>query len=174
MIPSFSKDNFINATLQPQSNHQSMRKEYYKFMTTTQRQESLPSSMDIETSALTVPRELEYYDRPLLPTSELRFNKFKYISEKDALLYADFKPLVSKDYPIFGFVNATLRSATTCHSVITQDDYEVKYDILSLLDAVGGYPPMPDENVNNIFWKYLAHVIHVQNVCYESMCLTSS
>jgi hypothetical protein len=57
----------------------------------------------------TLERNLGYNSRPLLPTKELRFNKFKYVSDEYAKYYADFKPLISKDYPIYGYVNKTLR-----------------------------------------------------------------
>jgi len=146
---------------------QSIRKEYYRFIPTNtklQQYTDISSQNEETTSPYTSKRELGDYAKPLLPTSELRFNKFKYITDEYARYYADFKPLTSKDYPIYGYVNKTLRIATNVHSVITTDDYEVKYDIGWLLEAVGGYPPMPDENEDNVFWKYLAVVIHAQHV----------
>lgn len=145
--------------------HQTIRKEYYRF---------IPSTTSSLSSSSSEERNLGYSSGSLLPTRELRFNKFKYVTDEYALYYADFKPLISKDYPLYGYVNKTLRLATNVHSVITPDDYEVKYDIPSLLDAVGGYPPMPDENEDNVFWKYLGLVIHVQRVRIYIYCILST
>jgi hypothetical protein len=94
-------------------------------------------------------------------TEDLRFNKFFF--PRYALPPKGFKPLTSKDYPISGFVNETLRTSNAI-SVITPDDYEIVYDLPRLIDAIGGLPPQPEANVNAEFWDLLRHVIDVQEI----------
>lgn len=94
-------------------------------------------------------------------TGDLSFNKLGFPSfavDPNGLL-----PLKRIDYPITGFVNRTLR-VSDAYSVITPDDFEVVYNIVHLIDSVGGLPPMPEPDVDAPFWKLLRHVMRVREI----------
>jgi hypothetical protein len=104
-----------------------------------------------------------------LTTDSMRFNKFYF--PKYQLKPKGFKPLTKNDYPIRGYVNATLR-ASDAISIVTLDDYEVHYDIPSIIESIGGMPDHPSSDEKAPFWDKLRHVMKVQKIRRENPTVT--
>jgi len=90
-------------------------------------------------------------------TADFRFNKFSVPADVNL-----DKPLGPADYPIMGELYETLK-LTDAISVINQEDYEVKMDIATLINAVGGLPSQPEADSTAPFWEKLREVMDVQD-----------
>ena len=85
-----------------------------------------------------------------LRTEQFRFNKFSF--PDFSFPPRGFKPLKEDDYPISGRVNETLRESNA-YSVITADDYEVIFNMRSIIEAIGGLPIHPEPSASSDFWN---------------------
>ena len=84
--------------------------------------------------------------RKLMETYDVRFNKFTGDPR-------GFKPLKGNQYPVKGYVYDVLTETTDAMDVYMIDEEKVrKYDVMSLIDKLGGLPSHPEENEGAHFW----------------------
>jgi hypothetical protein len=88
--------------------------------------------------------------RELMRTSDIMFNKFS--GEPRG-----FKPLIAKHYPVGGEVYDVLHEMTTADNVVLRNDRKVKdFNIMKIIDKLGGLPSYPEENEDAEFWDVSA------------------
>jgi hypothetical protein len=81
-----------------------------------------------------------------MKTSDIMFNKFSGDPQ-------GFKPLIGKHYPVSGEVYDTLHEMTNAEHVMMMNDEKVKdYDIMKIIEKLGGLPSYPEENEDAEFW----------------------
>jgi hypothetical protein len=91
----------------------------------------------------------------------IRFSKI--VFPDDASLYDLVLPLSPIDYPIRGVLADTLKRQSIAHSVITQDDFEVRNVSLShYIQAIGGMPSFPSSNSSAEFWNEFTEVMDIR------------
>jgi membrane-associated phospholipid phosphatase len=93
---------------------------------------------------------------------DVRFNKF---ANLDGTV-ADFMPLTHEDYPMTGFIANYLKNQTNAASVVCVGDYAVKPEHIanaeSYIEAIGGYPSMPNINPQSTFWEEMTEITMMQ------------
>ena len=111
----------------------------------------------------------------------LRFNKFSFIDDIDdayheyrlilphsnfneSHFYEDLLPLTKNDYPISNNTEIVkmLKDETTATSVVTEDDAELKWDVSTLIELVGGDPTHPSSDRNSEYWNQLLKVMKMR------------
>lgn len=81
-----------------------------------------------------------------MTTANIRFNKF--IGDPRG-----FKPLVATNYPVRGSVYNILTEMTDAmHVYVLNDDEVVDYDVMGIIEKLGGLPIHPEEDEHSEFW----------------------
>lgn len=116
-------------------------------------------------------------DEDVFGPDMLRFNKFsfdqnvvggvtvKFPDPPKDYSDSDLLPLTSESFPISKNPSTSemLRESNAV-SVITEDDFEIKYSIRSLIESVGGPPTHPTAEGRNPFWNELREVLMIQEL----------
>eukprot|EP00549_Striatella_unipunctata_P022566 CAMPEP_0118700996 /NCGR_PEP_ID=MMETSP0800-20121206/16954_1 /TAXON_ID=210618 ORGANISM="Striatella unipunctata, Strain CCMP2910" /NCGR_SAMPLE_ID=MMETSP0800 /ASSEMBLY_ACC=CAM_ASM_000638 /LENGTH=568 /DNA_ID=CAMNT_0006601765 /DNA_START=65 /DNA_END=1771 /DNA_ORIENTATION=- len=89
----------------------------------------------------------------------IRFSKV--VFEKDVKVPDGFLPLQKQNFPPRGQTDLLLRQSLV-HSVITQEDFEVKRSIAKIIQKVGGLPTHANGDPNSPFWDEFREVIQAQ------------
>lgn len=93
-------------------------------------------------------------DRKLMATYDVRFNKFQGDPR-------GFKPLTRGAYPVYGYVYDTLIDRTDAVDVYMLDDDGVRqYDVMGIINKLGGLPSHPEEDENAPFWDVSSTMLY--------------
>lgn len=93
----------------------------------------------------------------------IRFSKVPFLDLSDPDI--SILPFHADDFPLKKKTLNILKDQTNCHSVTGLDDYEVKLDVLELIDNslyILDYPLHPTSDKNSPYWRDFLHVCKVQ------------
>eukprot|EP00549_Striatella_unipunctata_P019586 CAMPEP_0118712014 /NCGR_PEP_ID=MMETSP0800-20121206/24501_1 /TAXON_ID=210618 ORGANISM="Striatella unipunctata, Strain CCMP2910" /NCGR_SAMPLE_ID=MMETSP0800 /ASSEMBLY_ACC=CAM_ASM_000638 /LENGTH=352 /DNA_ID=CAMNT_0006616859 /DNA_START=424 /DNA_END=1479 /DNA_ORIENTATION=+ len=89
----------------------------------------------------------------------IRFSKITF--DDTVKVPKDFLPLGKEDFPPRGRTDLLIRESNA-HSVVTQEDFEVKRSIAKLIRTVSGLPSHASSDPKSPFWTEFAEVIQAQ------------